>query len=90
MGNLWQAWNLAQAYNQRPSDLYNVEGSYASLCFDTAVATLGRTLEQALEKAASDAKTERSAKSRQAKVLSKYLGIKPKYREPKGPTAKTG
>lgn len=47
---LWQAFQSAKHWNVRPSQLYDIEGSYYAFCFDEAVMTWGNFVTSELEK----------------------------------------
>lgn len=64
----------AKTWNCRPSDLLNIQDDYVAYCLDQAVGYFGRTLENELEKAGSDAKNNADAEWKRRAVLDRYLG----------------
>lgn len=80
--NLWNLYKLAKTWVVRPSDLLNVKDDYIAFCIDEAVATFGDEIEAELQDARDDAKTKAQALLAQQQVLSRYIGIRPKYRDP--------
>lgn len=79
---LWEAWTLAKAYGKRPSEIYFIQEEVAAYCFDRAVHHFGSGLEAALNEAGAKAKNERAAQRARQQVLNKWLGVKPKFRNP--------
>lgn len=79
---MWEAWRLAKAYQQRPSEIYGVHDEVTAWCFDRAVWLFGSELDAELRNAAEGAKNERMAAGRQARVIAKWLGGEVKYKEP--------
>lgn len=82
-------WNLAKAYQSRPSDLLGLPDKVAAYHLDRAVMHFGTQLDEALEKATEQGKRKKplSAAMRNQKIqetLNRWLGTKEKkrYRDP--------
>lgn len=80
--NLWEAWTLSQAFQERPSDLYGVHDEIAAWCFDRAVHLFGSSLEEDLAKARGSAKNQFQMTTRSQAVFRRWLGIEQKFRDP--------
>lgn len=79
---LWEAWKLSQAYRTRPSDLYAIRDEVRAWSFDRAVYLFGSQLEAELETAGQEAKSKAQARSARQRVLSRWLGVEQKFRDP--------
>lgn len=89
---LWELWVRSKTWNQRPSDLVEIAGSYRRWCFDEAVAAFGNACEEVMEEARNSfgKKSKASDSQRQAKVenaLRRMLGIGMKFRDIMNPEA---
>lgn len=78
----WRLYRLAKACNCRPSDLLDVQNSYAAFCLDEAVIHFGDTLESELDKAAEKAKSSKAAEGKQRLILERWLTPTPKDGKP--------
>lgn len=78
---LWEAWRLSKTYQQLPSQIYGVEDSLASYCFDRAVATFGIAVEQDIEEA-TDGKKKKAAEASASMVRARWLGTDMKFANP--------
>jgi hypothetical protein len=74
----------------RPSTLYDVRPAYVAWCFDRAVETFGKAMEDAMRAAAEGAKNDKSAKAAAERVGSRWLAsaetgeaaIRGRFRDP--------
>src|SRR6516162_6591378 len=69
----WQAWQMAQAYNQPPSEIFGVKGA-AGLFFDKGIFTFGRYVEGVVEHAGQDALNASFARSAQQRAFARCMG----------------
>jgi hypothetical protein len=77
---LWDQWQLAKAYSERPSVMLQIEDRYAAFCVDGAVAHFGLQLEAELDGV--NEKNPKTAKRKRQRIMEKWLGIPRKYRNP--------
>jgi hypothetical protein len=83
---LWEAWQLANQWGTRPSELYGITEALAAHNFDRAVMYFGSHVEAEMHEAAEKAKTNKAAKQKAQQVLNRWLaeegdGI-PRFRDP--------
>lgn len=85
---MWELFQKAKTYKSRPSEMLGVTDVYAAYCLDSAVYTFGRSLEAELESV--DGKNKGEIKRKQERVLTKWLDMPQKFRNPGvvGPGAK--
>lgn len=79
---LWEAWRLSQAYHQTPSTIYHIEDEIAAYCFDRAVNLFGSSLQAELDEARNTAKNKQQAANKQQAVISKWLNVQRRFRDP--------
>lgn len=74
---MWTAYQQAQTYRCKPSDLYGITGQPEAFYFDRAVYTFGASLDAALDKIRNDSKRSAGQKTMALNMcLNKWLGIK--------------
>jgi hypothetical protein len=69
----WEAWQISQAYNRPPSDIFDVKGA-VGLFFDKGIFFFGRYVEAAVEEAGRDALTPGFARSAQQRAFARCMG----------------
>lgn len=67
------AWEISQAFNKTPSEIYDVQGA-AGLCFDIAIFIFGRWVEGQLQEAESRAANAMFAASNRARAFARCMG----------------
>jgi hypothetical protein len=75
---MWELFNNAQLWSQRPSVLVNVVDPYMSYCLDEAVAYFGNRVTDEVEKV-KDKNSKSQERKRRAKLL-QLLGAPDKQR----------
>lgn len=73
---------MSKAWGIRPSELAGVVDEVQAYFVDRAVFTFGTHVQAELEEAAAGAKNKQQSANRQQAVLSKYLNIERKFRDP--------
>lgn len=66
-------WQMSQAYNKTPSELYHVQGA-AGLYFDTGVFQFARWVENEMQEAEANAQNEMFARSNRARAFARCMG----------------
>lgn len=66
-------WQMCQAYNKTPSELYHVEGA-AGLYFDTGIFQFARWVEGEMQEAEASAQNEMFARSNRARAFARCMG----------------
>jgi hypothetical protein len=64
---------MSQAYNQPPSEIYEVKGA-AGLFFDKGIYNFGRYVENEVERAGQDALNASFARSQQQRAFARCMG----------------
>lgn len=82
---MWEAWQLANQWGTRPSELYGIREELAAHNFDRAVMYFGTNVEAEMHAAAEKGKTSKAARQKAQQVLNKWLvepGETPRFRDP--------
>jgi hypothetical protein len=66
--------------------LYGIEDELGAFCFDRAVTIFGVSLEN--EISSTNGRSEKDTERKRQRVMDKWLGIQPKFRDPVGMTSK--
>ena len=82
---MWEAWQLSKTLRTRPSELYGISHPVTAYFFDRAVSTFGQAVDADLEEASSKATKAKKAEQARQRVLEKWLGIEPTYKDPGAP-----
>ena len=69
----WQAWQISQAYNRPPSEVYGVKGA-VGLFFDRGIFFFGRHVEGVVQSAGADAINPSFARMAEARAFAAAMG----------------
>lgn len=69
----WEAWQVSQAYNRLPSEIYGVEGA-AGYFFDQGIFIFGRWVESECQEAESSASNQAFANMNRARTFARCMG----------------
>lgn len=69
----WSAWQLSQAYNRTPSELYGIHAA-AGLFLDIGVMSFGRHVEGVVSNAGQDAISPAFAKMQEMRAFAELMG----------------
>jgi hypothetical protein len=70
---LWALYREADDWKTTPANLLGVDDDYVAYCLNQAVNYFGKSVEEKMDKAASNAKNEKSANAARQRALKRIL-----------------
>lgn len=73
---------MSKTWKIPPSQRYQIKDEVAAFFFDRAVTLFGMAVEEDINQATKQAKTEQESQRKAGQILANWLGVKQKFRDP--------